>query len=147
VRARHLEGQTERAWCLTLATNAVIAWTTEYYGLAVEQMRRAGRRIDDEVLAHTSPAHTENINVFGAIEVDIDVELAQLGPTGYRLLRVLDTLFCAQDHYQCAVAVGDCRVRGCARWSCATPRKFQRSDRRCTYVCRARRLRRTSPVP
>jgi len=93
IRARHLEDQTEQAWCLTLATNAVIAWTTEYYGLAVEQMRREGRRIDDEVLAHTSPAHSENINFFGAIEVDIDAELAQLGPTGYRPLRVRDTLF------------------------------------------------------
>ena len=39
IRARHLQDQTEQAWCLTLATNAVIAWTTEYYGLAVEQMR------------------------------------------------------------------------------------------------------------
>nr|WP_280481419.1 Tn3 family transposase [Nocardia cyriacigeorgica] len=63
------------------ATNAVIAWTTEYYGLAVEQMRRAGHRIDDEVLAHISPAHSANINFFGAIEVDIDAELAALGPT------------------------------------------------------------------
>ena len=93
VRARHLEGQTEQVWCLTLATNAVIVWTTEYYGLAVEQMRRTGRRIDDETLAHISPAHSENINFFGAIEVDIDAELAQLGPTGYRPLRVRDTLF------------------------------------------------------
>ncbi|MFE3073707.1 Tn3 family transposase [Streptomyces sp. NPDC059247] len=42
VRARHLEQQAERAWCLTLVTNAVVAWTTEYYGLAVESMRRAG---------------------------------------------------------------------------------------------------------
>ncbi|GAA5050107.1 Tn3 family transposase [Nocardia callitridis] len=92
-RARHLEAQTEQAWCLTLATNAVIAWTTEYYGLAVEQMRRQGRRIDAEVLAHISPAHSENINFFGAIEVDIDAELAALGPTGYRPLRVRDTLF------------------------------------------------------
>jgi hypothetical protein len=30
---------------------------------------------------------------FGAIEVDIDAELAQLGPTGYRPLRIPDTLF------------------------------------------------------
>nr|WP_245718400.1 transposase [Nocardia miyunensis] len=93
IRARHLESQTEQAWCLTLATNAVIAWTAEYYGLAVEQMRREGWRIDDEVLAHVSPAHSENINFFRAIEVDIDAELAQLGPTGYRQLRVRDTLF------------------------------------------------------
>lgn len=54
-------------------TNAVITWTTEYYGLAVESMRRSGRCIDDEVLAHISPAHSENINFFGAIEVDIEV--------------------------------------------------------------------------
>jgi TnpA family transposase len=92
-RARHLEAQTEQAWCLTLATNAVIAWTTEYYGLAVDQMRRTGRRVDDDVLAHISPAHSENINFFGAIEVDVDAELAALGPTGYRPLRVRDTLF------------------------------------------------------
>lgn len=91
VRARHLEQQTEQAWCLTLVTNAVV--TTEYYGLAVESMRAVGRRIDDEVLAHISPAHSENINFFGAIEVDIEGELAQLGPTGYRPLRVRDTLF------------------------------------------------------
>ncbi|MBN9739351.1 Tn3 family transposase [Pseudonocardia sp. P1] len=93
VRARHLEQQTEQAWCLALVTNAVVTWTTEYYGLAVESMRRAGRRIDDELLAHISPAHSENINFFGAIDVDIEGELAQLGPTGYRPLRVRDTLF------------------------------------------------------
>ena len=74
-------------------TNAVVAWTTEYYGLAVESMRAVGRHVDDEVLAHISPAHSENINFFGAIEVDIDTELAQLGPTGYRPLRATDTLF------------------------------------------------------
>ncbi|MGQ4615497.1 hypothetical protein [Nocardia sp. R7R-8] len=34
-----------------------------------------------------------NINFFGAIEVDIDAELAQHSPTGYRPLRVRDTLF------------------------------------------------------
>ncbi|MFL6123006.1 Tn3 family transposase [Actinophytocola sp.] len=83
----------EQAWCLTLTTNAVIAWTTEYFGLAVESLRRGGRHVDDEVLAHISPAHSENVNFFGAIEVDIDAELAQLGPTGYRPLRAGDTLF------------------------------------------------------
>jgi hypothetical protein len=56
-------------------------------------MRRGGRNIDDQVLAHISPAHSENINFFGAIEVDIDGELAQLDPTGYRPHRVRDTLF------------------------------------------------------
>ena len=93
IRARHLEQQTEQAWCLTLVTNAVVTWTTEYYGLAVESMRRSGRRVDEEVLAHLSPAHSENINFFGSIDVDIEGELAQLGPTGHRPLRVRDTLF------------------------------------------------------
>jgi hypothetical protein len=41
----------------------------------------------------TSPSNSENINFFGAVEVEIDAELAQLGPTGYRPLRVRDTLF------------------------------------------------------
>lgn len=65
----------------------------EYYGLALDSLRRSGRRVDDEVLAHVSPAHSENINFFGTIDVDIDGELAQLDPTGYRPLRVRDTLF------------------------------------------------------
>jgi hypothetical protein len=51
-------------------------------------MRAAGRRIDDEVLAHISPARRENISFFGAIDVDIE---GQLGPAGYRPLRVRDT--------------------------------------------------------
>ncbi|WP_433653999.1 hypothetical protein ACQPW1_25380 [Nocardia sp. CA-128927] len=44
------------------------------------------------MLAHISPAHSENINFFGVIEIDIDAELAALGPAGYRPLRVRDTL-------------------------------------------------------
>jgi hypothetical protein len=71
----------------------VVAWTTEYYRPAFDSMRSAGRRIDDEVLAHISPAHSENINFFGSIGVDIEGELDQLGPTGYWPLRVRDTLF------------------------------------------------------
>ncbi|GCE40891.1 Transposase [Rhodococcus wratislaviensis] len=71
----------------------MVAWTTEYYGLVLESMRAEGRRVDDEVLAHISPAHSANINFFGSIDVDIEGELAQLGPTGYRPLRVRDTLF------------------------------------------------------
>nr|WP_328820979.1 Tn3 family transposase [Nocardia sp. CY41] len=64
IRGRQLEDQTEQAWCLlTLATNAVLAWTTEFTGLSVDQVRRAGRRIDDDVLAHISPAHSENIQL------------------------------------------------------------------------------------
>ena len=45
------------------------------------------------MLAHISPAHSKNINFFGSIDVDIDAEFVQLGPTAYRPLRVSDTLF------------------------------------------------------
>ena len=34
VRHRHHEDQTEQALCLTVVTNAIVAWTTEYLGLA-----------------------------------------------------------------------------------------------------------------
>jgi hypothetical protein len=40
-----------------LATNAVVTWTTDYHGLAVTALRRAGRDIDDAVLAHIWPTH------------------------------------------------------------------------------------------
>ena len=52
-------------WCLTLATNAIVTWTTEYHGLAVTALRRAGQDIDDAVLAHIWPTHHENVNFYG----------------------------------------------------------------------------------
>jgi TnpA family transposase len=52
LRRRHHAGQSEQMWCLTLATNAIVCWMSEYHGLAVTALRATGRRIDDEVLAH-----------------------------------------------------------------------------------------------
>jgi hypothetical protein len=83
----HLEQQTEQAWCLTVLTNAVVTWSTEYYSLAVAQLRGQGRDIPDAVLTHISPAHSENINFFGVITVDVDAELAKLDAQGLRPLR------------------------------------------------------------
>jgi hypothetical protein len=65
VRRRHHEQQTEQMWCLTLATNAIVTWTTEYHGLAVAALRRGGRWIDDEVLAHIWPTHHDNYHYYG----------------------------------------------------------------------------------
>jgi hypothetical protein len=59
----------------------------EYYGLAVAEIRVQGRQVEDEVLAHISPAHSENVNLFGTIAVDVERELAKLDPSGYRPLR------------------------------------------------------------
>ena len=41
---------------------------TEYSGVAVAAMQAEGRYVDDEALAHISPARSENVNFFGSIE-------------------------------------------------------------------------------
>lgn len=84
----HLQQQTEQAWCLTVLTNAVVTWSTEYYSIAVAQLRAQGRDIPDQILAHVSPAHSENINFFGIITVDVEAELAKLDSHGRRPLRI-----------------------------------------------------------
>jgi hypothetical protein len=86
LRRRHHEQQSEQMWCLTLATNAIVCWSTEYHGLAVGALRREGRQVDDEVLAHIWPTHHENVHFYGTHSIDIDGELAQLDADGYRPL-------------------------------------------------------------
>ncbi len=66
---------------------AVVAWTAEYLGLAVAELRAGGRYIDDEVLAHVSPAPNENIGFYGTFSFEVASELAQL-VDGYRPLRL-----------------------------------------------------------
>jgi TnpA family transposase len=83
----HHDEQTEQMWCLTLATNAVVTWTTEYHGLAVTALRRAGRDVDDAMLAHIWPTHHENVHFYGTHSVDVAGELAKLDSDGYRPLR------------------------------------------------------------
>ncbi|MCX5522475.1 transposase [Streptomyces bobili] len=56
---------TEQMWCLTLATTAIITWTTEYCGLAVTALRRPGRPVDDDLPAHIWPSRHANGNSYG----------------------------------------------------------------------------------
>ena len=74
---------------LTLATNAIVCWSTEYHGIGVAALRHDGRQVDDEVLARIWPTHHENVHFYGTHSVDIDGELAQLDADGYRPLRPL----------------------------------------------------------
>nr|WP_243710375.1 Tn3 family transposase [Micromonospora sp. KC213] len=90
LRRRHHEQQSEQMWCLTVATNAIVCWSTEYHGLGVAALRRGGRDVDDEVLAHIWPTHHENVHFYGTHSVDIDGELAQLDTDGYRPLRLIE---------------------------------------------------------
>ncbi|MEV6040771.1 hypothetical protein AB0L65_57365 [Nonomuraea sp. NPDC052116] len=41
----------------------------------------------DELPAHISPAHSENVNFFGVITVDVEAELARLDGGGRHPLR------------------------------------------------------------
>jgi hypothetical protein len=54
----------------------------------VTARRAQGIQIDDEVLAHISPAHSEPVQFFGSIPIEVDKELAQLDHAGYRPLRL-----------------------------------------------------------
>lgn len=76
---RDTEGQTEQMWCLTLVTNAIVTWSTEYYGRATAALARRGHPVDDSLLAHVWPSHYENVNFYGSHTIDIDGVLAQLG--------------------------------------------------------------------
>ncbi|MEU1371385.1 hypothetical protein ABZ454_35375 [Streptomyces sp. NPDC005803] len=71
------DGRTVRLWDARRADSA----------LRPAQMRAEGRAVDDELLAPISPAHSENVNFFGTINVEVDTELATLDPAGYRPLR------------------------------------------------------------
>ncbi|MEY9997599.1 TnpA family transposase [Streptomyces sp. V4I8] len=84
VTRRQPEQQNEQAWCLTVVTNAVICWHTEYMGLAVDELRKAGREVDAEVLARISPARGSAVNYYGSITVDYERELSQLDDQGHR---------------------------------------------------------------
>ncbi|MGW4758688.1 Tn3 family transposase [Streptomyces chartreusis] len=70
--------------------NFVICWHTEYLGLAVDQLRGDGREVDDDVLAHISPARSQVVNYYGSITVDYGHEVAQLDEQGHRPLRTDD---------------------------------------------------------
>ncbi|GAA3218645.1 hypothetical protein GCM10010468_42200 [Actinocorallia longicatena] len=59
---------------------------TEYYSRAIADLRGQGRDVPDELLSHISPGRSDNINLFGTIDVDIDAELARLDG-GWRPLR------------------------------------------------------------
>ncbi len=91
VRHHHVADQTEQALCLTLLTNLIVAWNTEYLERAVEQRRADGLVIDDELLRHISPASHDHIRFHGSYAIDIQQERAELDTTGYRPLRAAQT--------------------------------------------------------
>lgn len=87
MRHHDSEGQTEQALCLSLVTNLIVAFNTEYLDRAVAARRAAGVTIDGELLAHVWPTMTEHVRFHGLYVFDLDRELAVLDAAGYRALR------------------------------------------------------------
>jgi hypothetical protein len=54
---------------------------TATLGLAVGTLRRDGRDVDDELLAHIWPSHHENVHFYGTHSVDIDGLVHNLAKT------------------------------------------------------------------
>lgn len=87
VRHRDSDQQTEQALCLSLVTNLIVAWNTEYLARAVAALRSAGETVDDSVLAHLWPTMTGHVRFHGTYAFELDRELAALDAAGYRPLR------------------------------------------------------------
>ena len=65
IRRRRTEDQDTQSECLTLLTNAIIAWNTTYTAAAVQHLNTPQTPIPDHHLAHLSPATHKHINLYG----------------------------------------------------------------------------------
>jgi TnpA family transposase len=83
IRKHSIEDQLNQATCLTIVTNAVVIWNTVYIQAAIEQIRREGFLIDDDILQYLSPVRFEHINVFGDYSFPVKEEMRR------RILRPL----------------------------------------------------------
>ncbi len=65
IRRKQEEAQTNQAMCLNLITNAVVVWNTVYMQAVLDQFRSAGYPMQEDDLAHLSPARFEHVNPYG----------------------------------------------------------------------------------
>ena len=66
-----------QAACLNLLTNAVIAWNTVYMAAAIDQLRAEGQTVNEEDMAHLSPARYEHINPYGKYRFEVEEGLSR----------------------------------------------------------------------
>jgi len=79
IRRKQYEAQTNQAMCLNVVTNAVVVWNTVYMQAVLDQLRAEGYRVQEEDLAHLSPARFEHINPYGKYYFPIDQALKRQG--------------------------------------------------------------------
>jgi len=79
IRRKQYEAQTNQAMCLNVVTNAVVIWNTVYMQAVLDQLRAEGYRVQEEDLAHLSPARFEHVNPYGKYAFPIDQALKRQG--------------------------------------------------------------------
>ena len=82
LRQRYREGQEDQLGALGLVLNAIVLWNTRYMGLAVDQLRAAGMRIQPEDVERLSPLVHHHIHLDGRYSFSLPEPLAhgQLRP-------------------------------------------------------------------
>lgn len=78
IRDRSYEDQQYRASGLNLVTAAIVLWNTVYLAEVIEQLKRDGVTIKEELLQHVSPLGWEHINLTG----DFHWNVKQTPPNG-----------------------------------------------------------------
>ena len=71
IRQRQDENLLNQSACLTLVTNAVVAWNTVYMQEVIEQLSVEGADFDETDFVHLSPARFEHINPYGRYDFDV----------------------------------------------------------------------------
>ena len=71
IRHRQDENLLNQSACLTLVTNAVVAWNTVYMQEVIEQLSLEGADFDEADFVHLSPARFEHVNPYGRYEIDV----------------------------------------------------------------------------
>ena len=65
IRRKQEEAQTNQAMCLNLITNAVVVWNTVYMQAVLDSLRAEGNAVEEDDVAHLSPARFEHVNPYG----------------------------------------------------------------------------------
>jgi len=78
LRQHQPEDQANQASCLTLVTNAVMAWNMVYMTDAIANLRAKGYAVTDSDLVHLSPALYAHINRYGKYHFEAMSSLDQL---------------------------------------------------------------------
>ena len=71
IRHRQDENLANQSACLTLVTNAVVAWNTVYMQEGIKQLSGEGTKLNEADFVHLSPARFEHINPYGRYEFDV----------------------------------------------------------------------------